>query len=217
MKKSIVPLKIWVIYLTVVTLSVAAVLGMLFINIDVTVEMEGEIVSRSGPVAVAVPVSGKLEQVLITKVKKVKAGEDLAVVKTAQNVAIDLKAPEDGVLIWERELLVGEIVERGEILGVLHPVEDLVVVARLDSVNTENFYPGMPVRIRFDKMAGPHPGFKDAVMDSVVVDIFWQKTDNGLEPFARIAAPMIAGELLPGFTVQVEAMVARSSLLEGVF
>ncbi len=217
MKKSIVPLKIWVVYVIVVVLSVAAVFGMLFINVDFTVEIPGEIVSRSGSIAVTAPANGRVEQVRITTIKKVEAGDVLATISTVQFASLELKAPENGVLMWERELLMGEIVASGEILGVLHPTRDLIVAARLEPDYVENIYAGLPVKIRFDNKASAHSGGRNAVMESVVSEVVWQKTDKGVEPFALIALTEITGEILPGFTVRVEATVGRSRLLQGVF
>lgn len=207
------PYSNWFFYIILAFTAIAAAWAY-FMPVELAVSGRGYVSFSGEPMAVCSPSAGVVKEVLARTQKPVSEnqllisiGEMNAPVKTSE-----IKSPSDGVLMWGRELLAGDMVAAGERLAVIYPPSPVGIVAVLQEQSLGSIAEGHPVRVKLD--AYPYQNF--GTLSGRIKEITTTNMPGqGLRVVVLITLEESGDmELLPGMSANIEVITGKTSLLK---
>lgn len=212
--KKISPYTNWIYGVILIFIAISAVWAY-FMPVELTVPGRGYISFLGEPRAVCSPSDGVVEEVFAKSEKPVSENQLLISFgkMDASVETFEITSPSDGVLIWERDLLAGDMVAAGERLAVIYPPQPIGIVAALQEQSLGSIAQGLPVRVRLD--AYPYQNY--GALSGRVKEITTSNLPGqGLRVVVLIT---LEGEkegmaLLPGMSAGIEIITGKTSLLK---
>lgn len=202
------------IYYIILVFAVVSVVWAYFMPVELTVPGRGYVSFLGEPRAVCSPSDGVVEEVFARSIKPVSENQLLISIGRMNSPmkASEITSPSDGVLMWERELLAGDMVSAGERLAVIYPSSPTGIVAALQEQSLGRIAVGYPVRVKLD--AYPYQTYgtlKGSVKEITTSNLPGQ----GLRVAVLITLEEDIGmELLPGMSASIEIITGKTSLLK---
>jgi multidrug efflux pump subunit AcrA (membrane-fusion protein) len=202
------------IYYIILVFAVVSVIWAYFMPVELTVSGRGYVSFLGEPRAVCSPSDGVVEEMFARSVKPVSENQLLISFGKMESSMekFDIVSPSDGVLIWERELLAGDMVSAGERLAVIFPSYPIGIMAALQEQSLGRIAVGHPVRVKLD--AYPYQNYgtlKGRVKEITTSNLPGQ----GLRVIVLVTLKD-SGEmgLLPGMSANIEITTGKTSLLK---
>jgi macrolide-specific efflux system membrane fusion protein len=191
--------------------------------IESTVDATGA-VAPLNRVEIKPPISGRVEQLLITEGQRVKAGQVLAWMSSSDRAAIldaaraqgeaelrrwqdsykatPIVAPLSGLVIL-RNVVVGQTVDPGTVLYAMS--DTLVVVAQVDESDVGRVQRGMPARVTLDS-------YPDRKVEGAVFDILFEgkNVSNVIQYGVKIKVDPVPDFFRSQMTANVSFILARN-------
>lgn len=217
------PFRVNLLFFLILLLAMSGVVWAYFMPVELSVSARGY-VSFTGPAeALGAPVTGTVREVLVPAAGSVAGGDAVLTLRPTdggpeESGETAVQAPSPGVLVWQRELLRGDLVQYGERLAVIYPHEPIGVVAYVSDLELGRVAVGMPARITLD--AYPHQEY--GIVDGVVREIFLQGDFlPGREQRLVLLIEMeqIPDKIMPwpGMGAGVEIITGQTRLLQRLF
>lgn len=187
--------------------------------LEVTVSGRGAVSFMGNPQAVCAAENGAVGALWSKTGEEVKDGQKILSLKeTAAGVNLqqqEIAAPTGGIILWQQELLPGDLVVAGERLAVVYPPSPLGVKVFLREQELGRVQPGMPVRISLD--AYPYQNF--GVIKGKVKEFELQNQPlpgKEMQVVVLIAIEEIPDQmkLQPGLAANVEIIMGETRLLQ---
>jgi len=206
------------IYWFILVFAVISAVWAYFMPVELTVSGRGYVSFLGEPRAVCSPSDGVVKEVFARSEKSVSENQMLMnFVEMDESMKTSgIASPSGGVLMWERELLAGDMVAAGERLAVIYPPSPTGIVAALREQSLGSIAEGLPVRVKLDAYPYQNHGTLSGTVQEittrnlpgqglqVVVIITLEEENKGME-------------LLPGMSADIEIITGKTSLLKKLF
>lgn len=206
------------IYWIILVFAVISAVWAYFMPVELSEPGRGYVGFLGEPRAVCSPSDGVVKEVFARSEKSVSEDQMLMnIVEMDESMKTSgIASPSDGVLMWERELLAGDMVAAGERLAVIYPPSPIGIVAVLREQSLGGITEGMPVRVKLD--AYPYQNY--GTLTGKVQEITAQNLPGqGLQVVAIITLEEENDgmALLPGMSADIEIITGETSLLKKLF
>ena len=214
------PLKASFLFYLVSLLVVIALIWMYFMPVEELVTTRGYVNYTGQAEALSAPVEGVVRRVGVESSSSIIEGDELLVIggikeRLTVDEEIAILSPAEGIIVWHRQLIRGDIVQFGERLAIIYPKSPVGVVAYLTDRDLGRVKPDMPVRITFDAYPHQNYGTIEGRVDRISThDIIVPGQERQLA--AVIDIKEIDDDrirLLPGLAATVEIIIGRTSML----
>lgn len=220
MNKQQLPSYTSALYYIILALVVTGIGWSYLMTVEITVPGMGYVSFLSEPQALCALEDGVVESVSMKSIGEVNTGQRiLAYEKLIQGTAVnekrELLAPCEGTIIWQRELVKGDMLRAGERIALIYPSYPIGVKAYLKEQDLSRVKPKMPVRIRLD--AYPYQNF--GMLNGTVKELITQNSSvpgREMEVVALIELEKTDDKniiLRPGLTASVEIIIGKTRLL----
>lgn len=227
MKKEMSAATYTLFYLILAT-ALAGVIWAYFLPVELSILARGQVSFLGEPRALSATHNGIVEKVLVKTASEVSNDQEILSYRSRDAVFDDVKGggtklqslqnTADGVLMWQRELMRGDMVREGERLAVVYPAAPIGLEIHLLDRDLGRVQQGMTVRIALD--AYPHQNY--GVIYGEVQDFSLQmgpEPGREMELVVLVSIEKISREairLRPGLVANVEIITGKTTLLKKV-
>lgn len=227
MKKELSAFTYTLFYL-ILAIALAGVSWAYFLPVELSILARGQVGFLGEPQALSAAHNGIVEKVLVKTASEVSNDQEILTYRSRdagfdpangeEAKLLSLQNTADGVLMWQRELMRGDMVREGERLAVVYPAAPVGIEIHLQDRELGRVQQGMTVRIALD--AYPHQNY--GVIYGKVQDFSLQM---GPEPGREMVLVVLVSiekipresiRLRPGLAANVEIITGKSSLLKKI-
>jgi hypothetical protein len=220
MNKQHLPSYTSVLYYIILALAITGIGWSYLMPVEITVPGIGYVSFLGEPQAICAFEDGVVESISMKSIGEVKVRQSILAYEkliqgTAANEKRELLAPCEGTIIWQRELIKGDMLRAGERIGLIYPSYPIGVKVYLKEQDLSRVQPKMPVRIRLD--AYPFQNF--GMLNGTVKELITQNSSvpgREMEVVALIEVEKTDDKniiLRPGLTADVEIIIGKTKLL----
>jgi len=216
-----IPAHTSLLFYLILALVLIGIVWAYFMPVETIIPGRGYVSFLGEPQAVCAPEMAVVKALTFRGVEEVTKGQKILTIERGSTHGVwsngtEILAPEAGVLLWQRELMKGDMLQTGERLAVIYPLEPIGIKVFLQEQDFGRIKPGLPVRIKLDAYPQQNFGIIEGVVEELILE------NNPIPGREMQVAVLITldntpnSEILlrPGLQASVEIITGQTSLLK---